>query len=71
MTKNKPGTRHPHANDADILGPNTEIAKRLREYYNDIVSEDVPERFVELLSRLEKAEAERRLAANEEDDPGR
>jgi hypothetical protein len=41
----------------DLLGPNSEIGRRLREYYDEIVSEAVPDRFAELLGQLEKAES--------------
>lgn len=71
MKKDKPGARVAHANSGNILGPNTEIARRLREYYNDLVSDEVPERFVELLSRLEEAEAERNARSTKDDEPGR
>lgn len=41
---------------AESLGANSEIGRKLKEYYNDLVSTDVPDRFAELLSQLEKAE---------------
>ncbi|HTV69471.1 MAG TPA: NepR family anti-sigma factor [Rhizobiaceae bacterium] len=41
---------------ADILGANSEIGRKLKEYYNDLVSTDVPDRFADLLSRLEQTE---------------
>ena len=44
------------------LGDSSEIAKRLKDYYNDLVSEDVPRRFVDLLNQLERADSERRRA---------
>lgn len=40
----------------DPLGHNSEIARRLKQYYDDLVSEDIPDRFADLLSQLEKAE---------------
>jgi hypothetical protein len=40
----------------DPLGPNTEIGRKLKEYYNDLVSEDVPDRFADLLKQLETSE---------------
>lgn len=57
MKQRKPGVSGP---DGEVLGANTEIARRLREYYADVVAQDVPERFVELLSRLEEAAAARK-----------
>jgi hypothetical protein len=40
----------------DPLGPNSEIGRKLKLYYNDLVSEDVPDRFASLLAQLEKAD---------------
>lgn len=44
------------ANPVDSLGPNTEIGRKLRQYYDDVVSEGVPDRFAQLLAELENAE---------------
>lgn len=41
---------------ADLLGANNEIARKLEEYYRNLVSEEVPDRFTELLARLEQVE---------------
>jgi len=41
---------------ADPLGPNSEIGRKLKQYYDDLVSDDVPDRFAALLAQLEKAE---------------
>ncbi|MER9655914.1 hypothetical protein NKJ26_20825 [Mesorhizobium sp. M0152] len=40
----------------DPLGPNSEIGRKLKQYYDELVSDDVPDRFSQLLSQLEKAE---------------
>ena len=40
----------------DLLGPNTEIGRKLKQYYDDLVSDDVPTRFADLLSKLEHAD---------------
>ena len=40
----------------DPLGPNTEIARKLKQYFDGLVSEDVPDRFAQLLSKLEQTE---------------
>lgn len=40
----------------DPLGTNSEIARKLKQYYDDIVSEEVPDRFTSLLSQLEERE---------------
>lgn len=44
----------------DLLGPNSEIGRKLRQYYDDLVSEDVPDRFAQLLAQLEQAEPARK-----------
>ena len=41
---------------ADLLGPNSEIGRKLKQYYDELVSIDVPDRFADLLSKLEQAE---------------
>ena len=45
---------------ADPLGPNSEIGRKLKQYYDDLVSDEVPDRFAALLSQLEKAEPARK-----------
>ena len=40
----------------DPLGPNSEIGRKLKQYYDDLVSDDVPDRFAQLLAQLEQAE---------------
>lgn len=40
----------------DVLGSNSEIGRKLRQYYDDLVSEDVPDRFANLLKQLEDRE---------------
>lgn len=42
--------------DGDVFGSNSEIARKLRSYYGSLVTEDVPDRFTQLLSQLEAAE---------------
>lgn len=41
---------------ADPLGANSEIGRKLKQYYDDLVSDDIPDRFAALLSQLEQAE---------------
>lgn len=48
--------RHRQA-PADPLGPNSEIGRKLKQYYDELVSDEVPDRFAALLSQLEKAES--------------
>lgn len=54
--KDSPGRRQ--AKTVESLGPNTEIGRKLKQYYDDLVSEGVPDRFAQLLAKLEKAEIE-------------
>lgn len=44
------------AKAGDILGTNTEIGRKLKQYYDEILSEDVPDKFSLLLEQLEKVE---------------
>lgn len=54
------GVRARQTAGSDPLGPNTEIGRKLKEYYNDLVSDDVPDRFAQLLSQLEQSESARK-----------
>lgn len=38
------------------LGANAEIGRKLKQYYDAILSEDIPDRFSQLLGQLDKAE---------------
>lgn len=40
----------------DPLGSNSEIGRKLKRYYDSLVSEAVPDRFQELLQQLEERE---------------
>jgi hypothetical protein len=42
--------------DANLLGSNSEIARKLKQYYDELVSDDVPDRFKRLLAQLEQAD---------------
>jgi hypothetical protein len=44
----------------DPLGPNSEIGRKLKQYYDELVSDDVPDRFAQLLSQLEQTEPEQK-----------
>jgi hypothetical protein len=44
----------------DPLGPNSEIGRKLKQYYDDLVSDEVPDRFAQLLAQLEDAEPVRK-----------
>jgi hypothetical protein len=56
---------------ADAFGANSEIARRLRDYYSDVVAEDVPRRFVDLLSELERADEDRKRGLTDDGGDGR
>ena len=49
------GQKNP-ANRAESLGTNTEIGRKLKQYYDSLVSDDVPDRFADLLRQLEDSE---------------
>lgn len=52
--------RRGRAGEQTTLGPNSEIGRKLKQYYDGLVAEQIPDRFTELLSKLEKAEADGR-----------
>ncbi len=59
--KDAVGKRHGKAGgSADVLGTNTEIGRKLRQYYDGLVSEDVPDRFAQLLQQLDEVESARK-----------
>ncbi|MEX4008764.1 MAG: NepR family anti-sigma factor [Neoaquamicrobium sediminum] len=41
---------------SETLGPNSEIGRKLKQYYDDLVSDEVPDRFANLLKQLEESE---------------
>ncbi|MBB2973566.1 MULTISPECIES: NepR family anti-sigma factor [Phyllobacteriaceae] len=43
----------------DELGPNSEIGSKLRALYSSIQEETIPDRFLDLLERLDQAERDR------------
>jgi hypothetical protein len=55
----------------EVLGPNSEIARKLKQYYHELVSEEIPDRFSDLLKRLEEAEPGDRLQATNAGPVGR
>lgn len=44
------------ANRAEPLGTNGDIGRKLKQYYDSLVSDDVPDRFADLLRQLEDRE---------------
>ncbi|MCG7504571.1 NepR family anti-sigma factor [Mesorhizobium retamae] len=57
-TKTGAGARQ--AGSADLLGTNSEIGRKLKQYYDELVSDDVPDRFAQLLAQLEQVEPGRK-----------
>lgn len=55
-----PSAKRARAGGSDTLGANSEIGRKLKQYYDGLVSEEVPDRFAELLSQLEKAESKQK-----------
>jgi len=41
---------------ADPLGSNSEIGRKLKQYYDELISETVPDKFNDLLKQLEERE---------------
>ncbi len=41
---------------SETLGSNSEIGRKLKQYYDDLVSDEVPDRFANLLKQLEESE---------------
>jgi hypothetical protein len=41
---------------ADGLGPSSEIGRKLKQYYDDLVSDEVPDHLLDLLKQLERSE---------------
>lgn len=52
----KSGTPGKSNSGMDPLGANSEIARKLRQYYEELICDDVPERFSQLLEQLEREE---------------
>jgi len=53
------GFRSKRDGSADLLGPTSEIGRKLKEHYEDIVNQKVPDRFDDLLNLLERTEKDR------------
>ena len=59
------------ASTVDLLGSNSEIARKLKQYHDELLSLEVPDRFAELLGKLEKAERARKPGETAEDEADR
>ena len=51
-----PDHKAPIGVPGDPLGAHSEIGRKLKQYYDELISDDVPDRFAQLLSQLEQAE---------------
>lgn len=51
-----PGGKAPRQGADGALGANTEIARKLGDYFRGLESEQVPDRLMELLNKLDEAE---------------
>jgi len=63
MKKESTGARgdKPKRNGPEhLLGANSEIARKLNEYYKSLLSDEVPDHLTQLLHRLERAETEQK-----------
>lgn len=61
MNYGKPNThrgQEKRGKDSDPLGANSEIGRKLRQYYDDLITEDIPDRFSDLLNQLEQKSTE-------------
>lgn len=55
MSKEAPKQRQ-RSNGSPALGTNSEIGRKLKQYYDELVTEEVPDRFADLLRELEASE---------------
>jgi len=55
-SRSRVATQEPAAEPGPSLGEDirTKIGRQLRDMYDDVVAQGVPDRFVELLNRLER-----------------
>lgn len=47
--------------------PNSQISRKLREYYDSVQEETIPDRFLDLLEKLDEAEEAANKADHEQD----
>ncbi|MFC5992462.1 NepR family anti-sigma factor [Limoniibacter endophyticus] len=55
-TENTTPVFPPAEHTKDALGANSEVARKLKQYYDELVTEEIPDRFADLLNQLEKVE---------------
>lgn len=58
MNYKKPGKNRGEGRDVtnDPLGNNSEIGRKLKQYYDELLTPEIPDRFSKLLQELEKHE---------------
>jgi Anti-sigma factor NepR len=54
--KHEMNTVQPQEIKPGSMPPNASISRKLREFYNALQEEGIPDRFLDLLERLEQAE---------------
>ena len=60
------GNRASYRGGDDASAVNSRIGGMLKDYYQDLVSHDIPERFVDLLKRLEENDWSQQESAGKE-----
>jgi hypothetical protein len=50
----------------ELLGPNSDIGRRLRALYGSIQDEVIPDKFIDLLEKLDTVEARQRASHAEQ-----
>jgi hypothetical protein len=50
------GSQKNTGNRNDPLGVNSEIGRKLKQYYDELITEEVPDKFADLLRQLEDRE---------------
>ena len=58
LQMNGAGVRSSRRVQEDILGPNCEVGLKLKALYTSIQEETIPDRFLDLLEKLDQAEQE-------------
>lgn len=58
LLMNGAGVRSTRRVQKDILGPNCEVGLKLKALYTSIQDETIPDRFLDLLEKLDQAEQE-------------
>ena len=54
--RRRPSAHRASGTPSIFWGANSEIGRKLKQYYDELVSDDVPDRFAQLLSQLEQTE---------------